>query len=439
MQVLPDFRPSSLPRRSRKRTQAFRLLLSALAFFPLTGIAIDYVNGDITSTFLNAGNATYRLSAGYTKAFGSDWPFYLGFSNSNNTLIIEDGACATNKASAYVGYNTSGNSMTITGESSKWETIYEDGGSQYFTVGSSGGSNNSLLVEKGGTLIGIYLAVGLNNSDHNSVVIDGSGSSADFAMAVMVGDSFSATSGNSFTLKNGAALNAGSLYIGRNGTSNTALITGVGTAATLTGGVTVGGVNSVNSRLTISDGAKVSGGSSGTWTLSIGESSSKNSNLLISGEGSSLSYLGYMNVGGDSSEESTLTIKDGGRFLLGSEVKFGHLSFGTGSDAFIRLDGGFFGWYGDRVFELTEHTEDGRFQYWDAEMEQWITGSLEHFKITYLTDLNGSGLTGGRYDDLQGYTLVIAIPEASFWVHLGLALGVFFILRRPHKRTPRAF
>ncbi len=271
----------------------------------------------------------------------------------NNTLVISNGGKV---ASAYgtIGAYSANNSVLVTGTNSLWT----NSGEMALAYNTSG---NSITIANGGKVVsgGYGFAVGnqpFSTATGNSVLVTGEGSILANNSLLISG------SGNSLVVSDGGVVTGTDTdYLGQqaNSVSNSALVTGVGSLWTNTGGLYVGYEGQGNS-LTISGGGTVAsdyygyigvgpGASSntvlvtdgGTWTNSVGlyvgyagsgnrlvisnggtvenfytpeigtTSSSRSNSVLVTGAASLFTNGWIMNVGNGGSDNS-MVVADGG-------------------------------------------------------------------------------------------------------------------------------
>ncbi len=410
-------------RKDLSRLTKWTILAGLLAASPSLLQADEYLNGDVEE-LMSDGDSTYRFTGPYSRAYGNS-PIEIGSYNSNNAFIIENGATGSNHNSdVSIGVGEFGsNSMQVTGADSKWETTWTGFNAPFLYLGRGSGSN-SLIIDEGGTFKGRYATMGVgedddHRSDNNTVLVDGTGSSLEFAGSFNIGELLA--SGNTVTVSNGASLKSQNLFVGFGGDNNSVTVTGTNSTWINQTDFSIGGYETHDNKLTISDGAKATSGTVGASSFRIGGTFGSGSEVLVTGEGSSFTIGGDMQIGSVDASGSFLTAADEGIFVLGSDSFSTTLSFdGDGS---FRLNNGYVAWHGNHVDDFTNFIVDGRFQFWDNETSQWITGAEGDFVIEFLSGLDGSAFTGGLYNGLEGYTIITSIPEPSTWALLGLALG----------------
>jgi fibronectin-binding autotransporter adhesin len=199
---------------------------------------------------------------------------YVGYDGSGNSLTIESGATVANTF-GYIGYgtNSSNNFAVVTGAGSTWSN------NGNFIVGHFG-SSNRLIISNGGNVLG-----------GDSYIGDQPGSSNNY---VLVTDS------------NSTWTSADRLFVGHFGSSNSLVISNGATVAN-TGGV-IGSATSSSNNSVLVTGTNANGDVS-TWTnsgdLVVGEDGSSNS-LVISNGGGVLNAVGYVGRNTNSSNNSVL-------------------------------------------------------------------------------------------------------------------------------------
>ena len=226
---------------------------------------------------------------------------YVGYNGSGNSLTVEGGAIVAN-TSGYIGFetNSSNNSVLVTGANSIW-TNSED-----LHIGAIG-SSNSLVISNGGKVSSAESYIGLaTNSSNNSVVVTGSGSSWSSAGVFDIGR---VGSGNRLTLSDDGDVTASNTAIGRAGgsSSNSMLVTGAGSTWTDGASFYVGAEGNGNS-LVVSNGGVVTSveGHIGFWATA------SNNTVTVTGADSVWTSSNGFYVG-SSGSRNTMTISDRGR------------------------------------------------------------------------------------------------------------------------------
>jgi len=346
---------------------------------------------------LNTSSSNTATVTGTGSSLSATSMLYVGDSGTNNTLAVSSGGTATT-LKTWIGNNASatGNAVNVSGTGSSF-TANTNSTSQ-FLLGNSG-SNNSFNLSGGATATTLQTLFGNNaGSNNNAGTVSGTGSvwtvpnSTNASLAVGLGGSSNSltvsnggkfsmsgaardaliganagANGNSLTVKDAASefVNAGTLYVGNNGSNNLATVQNGGKITSNNVRVGAGAVSSGN--IATVDGAgslwNVSGtyrlGGSGTGNqlnitgggklsmtgndLFVGYAVGSNNNVLtISGTGSELALAAGKNLvveyeGGSTSSASTtgnkVVVKDGG-YLNGASVKLGPyatLQFGDGA------------------------------------------------------------------------------------------------------------
>jgi fibronectin-binding autotransporter adhesin len=210
---------------------------------------------------------------------------YVGSSGAANELVVSNGGVVRN-AVGYLGLNStsSNNVAAVTGAGSLWTNV------GFFYVGYSGWGNQLVVTNGGRVQSAAFNYLGYNPSSSNNVaVVTGAGSGW-----TNVGDLYVGYfgSGNQLALTNGAVVSSGKGYIGLavEGTSNVAVVTGLGSLWTLGSELQVGATGSGN-RLVVSD--------SGAVRNAVGNIGLFGSNnvALVTGAGSAWTNVGDFNLG----------------------------------------------------------------------------------------------------------------------------------------------
>jgi len=279
---------------------------------------------------------------------GQAFNLHVGFTNSDNTLVVTNGGQLSVENLAYIGYgeNSSNNSVVVTGPSSLLSSAGSDMAVGYLGSGNSlvvsdgakvlgeiyvglQGSDNSMVISNGGTVASGYGYIGLYGvSSNNSVLVTGTSSLWTNSEEIYVG---LIGSDNSMVISNGGTVANSYGTIGSYNTSsnNSVLVTGTSSLWTNSSDLYVGYNGSGNS-LVISNGGQVVG--SGFGYVGYGRSSSNNS-VTVSGTNSSLAttnglFVGYGNGG------NSLTITDGASVTVVGTSDSDYLSLGeTGASS----------------------------------------------------------------------------------------------------------
>ncbi|MFH1496891.1 MAG: hypothetical protein ABII82_03600, partial [Verrucomicrobiota bacterium] len=137
---------------------------------------------------------------------------------------------------------------------------------------------------------------------------------------------------------------------------------------------------------------------------------------------------------GGVSRTNSLTVADGALVVVDGLFS---VSGGSEDSNFLRLDGGYLAWFGNRATELSQLLETGSIQAWDG--ESWIDAdgsSLFDFGY-FVNNEDAFAFTG--YEGLGGYTILTAaaVPEPSAFATLAGcgALVVALSLRRASGRS----
>jgi T5SS/PEP-CTERM-associated repeat protein len=284
------------------------------------GLSVGSSNNNILVTGTNANGTASTLSIGAN--------LYLGGGGSGNNLTISEGAQVAN-SNGWIGYNNtaSNNSVLVSDAGTLWTNAGD------LVIGYDG-SGNSLTISNGAAVVvqanqGNGIGIGLNaGSSNNTVLVTGTyanGTASAFTTALdlyvgLGGDS------NSLTINGGAQVSNVNGWIGNSNTAsnNTVLVSDAGTIWTNSGNLTVGSQGSGNN-LVISNGATVAVGS----IVSIGDQAgSSNNSVLVTGAGSLLSGPLDMIVG--NSGNGTLTVANGGAVSAPTGIYLGYSNGAAG-------------------------------------------------------------------------------------------------------------
>lgn len=430
-------------------------------------------SGSIGYNVGSSHNSVVIRGAG--SSWGSIFSLTVGMNGSDNFMRVEDGGTVStgyltvgngNGSTSNIGNN---NSLVITGSGSEVTANY------YSTVGGSS-SGNSMTIENGAALTTYGLRVGVGTSsaaaNNNVLKVAGAGSSLTITDerigvggvgtgnslkiedgAVVVADNTStpntvgdgtATSGNSMLVSGADSSFTGTLFIGRQsssnaltiengatvtsefaivgysstGNANSASVKGVDSGWNIAGQLEVGQTGGSNS-LIIESGASITTGSA-----LIGYGSGGNNFVEVRGEDSVWRNEGKFTLGSFSSN-NTLTISDSAIVIVdGDFVVSEYTSFLN----FLRLDGGFFAWEGDRASDMLSLLNNNVIQFWDGTAWASAVGGQATYTF-FATDEEGFAATG--YEGLGGYTVMTSVPEPGTWALLGgTALVASVVYRR---------
>ena len=208
----------------------------------------------------------------------------VGIFSPGNQVVVTNGGLASStnaNGSFYIGYgNYPGNSATVTGAGSKWDTVYLD-------VGRNG-YHSRLLIAAGGTVNAVNSTIGLGSTaNSNTVVVTGSGS----------------------------YWTNGILYIGSSGSGNQLLVTNSG-AVGVDGGIYLGSTSASSNNLLRVDGGTVYSDDSiciYRGALQVNSGSVTARRLIITNSG------GFCQLnGGTLSIFTTTTNANGSAFIVGN-------------------------------------------------------------------------------------------------------------------------
>ena len=414
--------PNSQDRRAKLLLTGSLAILWAGVFAPVAQ-AENLVNAQVNASMDGGGTAevpsTYLLTDGFARTGLKET--YVGRNDPYNSFRIEEGASATSTEISYIGFNvgSDGNRAVVTGVGSRWTITKKS-----LSVGLRG-SHNSLEISDGGQVLtagGNYVG---GSGHFNTATITGAGSN----WTAQAGDigigsgGVSATSTNNqvFVLDGGLLQAPGNGFIGQGSaaTANQVTVDGVGSRWVNGGTLIIGKLSASGNHLTVSNGGFVSN-TAGT----VGEDYTQNNSTTVTGAGSIWENTGTLLIGAGS---NLLTVADGGLV----SVEGSTLSINSGS--YLRLDGGFLAWSGNRESSFANLVTLGRVQLFDG--SAWVTAAADELRWDYLaTDAAAEAFTGGLYDGLGGYTILstIAVPEPSTYalIGIGLALMLFKLRQR---------
>ena len=282
------------------KTRSFPALLVALILAGLAARSPAATNVAITTVINNAG---------------TNYTFWLGSGQFNNTLFITNGGQLTNVAAGIIGPHAAAGTnhgLLVSGPGSTWQS------SSTLQIGeNANGHFNWMTISNAGVVTSLGgLAIGGSASSTNRVVVTGSGSvwSNTGSTRMIIGNN---GSGNSLTISDsGTVVSAGAIFGNNNATSrgNWALVTGSGSVWNASGGagaVVVGGVAS-SQQLIISNGGTVLSATGRTGGEVVSSSSGENF-VLVTGAGSLWTNTTTLTIGFGLSSRDRMEIRDGGR------------------------------------------------------------------------------------------------------------------------------
>jgi T5SS/PEP-CTERM-associated repeat protein len=259
------------------------------------------------------------------------------------------------------------------------------------------------------------IVTGTNSSSPGS-----SGNPADWGVGTTVYIAAGAPSNfGTLEVTDGSSLNVQSLILGFSGSASVT-VSG-GTVTTVGGdGLVVG--NGGRSSLLVGNGGSLS-----SPVATIGWTTA-NCSVKVTGPGSQWVNSGNLRLGYFSSG-NTLTISDGSLVKVSGTLSVG---VGSGTNTFLRLDGGYLALFNDQTSALTNYITSGKVQTWNG--TDWAVNTAPGgFSLAYYqTDAAAKSFTG--YDGLGGYTILTAtaVPEPSTYAMAlaGLACGGWSMFRR---------
>lgn len=402
-------------------------------------------------------SGTVTLSGGTLDLATTPGRLTIGAGGTGSLLI--NGGTITLGTDTNIAVNTGSNgSARIT--SGSWST-------HNINVGSRG--TGSLTVE-GGTLSATSIAAGATATGSGSVIASGGTMSGtgDFvigktgtATALINGGSvsyrnasFGQASGSSgtTTISSGSLTFSGALTVADSGTggltvsggtlqSDSAIIgnteTSLGTVLitggswTNTGTLTLGALGS-HATLTVQTGGRLS---TGDTTIGSGSGTDATAgltnSLIVTGANARFVDSGSLLIGGDGSG-NTVAVSDGALVMVGdANGETIGFSTGTGTDNYLRIDGGYVALFGDQVANITSFITGSRLQVWNG--TDWMTSTdTAHFSYAYYATESAAQTFSG-YSGLAGYTILTAVPEPGT-AALALLGAATALLARRHRQ-----
>ncbi len=256
-------------------------------------------------------NFQTNIISGVTSNWSGD--YYVGNTTFADVLLIQNGGLLANNSGIVGGELSNSNNVTVTGAGSVWSNSAD------LSVGSSG-TINQVTINAGGLIncANGYIGNGLGNS--NTLTVTGNGSAWNVANTLYVGW---AAGGNALVASNGAQVtsNSGDLGhfygVGPVNSGNKVLVSGTGSVWSNAGSLYVGNSGVSNSLMISNGGRMVNGG-----VAYVGyNSSSSNNSVLVRDSGSTWSngslYVGYNGF------DNSLVVSNGAQVLNGAEAWVG--------------------------------------------------------------------------------------------------------------------
>jgi T5SS/PEP-CTERM-associated repeat protein/autotransporter-associated beta strand protein len=314
---------------------SFYLVTSGNSLQLLYSVGDFWTSG--TNYWTNGGNWSRGLEPGSTtqpiidnggtailETAGQAFNLFVGFTNSDNTLLVTNGGQLSVENLAYIGHgeNSSNNSVVVTGPSSLLT-----GSGSHLAVGYLG-SGNSLVISNGAQVLGgspdqyfqSYIGYA-SNSANNSVLVTGANSLWASSGEILVGRGGGS---NRLTVADGGTVTSAVGYIGNgngNSSNNSVLVTGANSLWTNSTDLWVGVLESGNS-LTVADGGTVAAAS-----VFVGAFGGSGNSLVISNGGTVASDIAY--IGLDSSNNSVLVTGADSLWTNSGELVVGGVGIGN--------------------------------------------------------------------------------------------------------------
>lgn len=319
--------------------------------------------------------------------------------------------------------------------------IVRDFGASEVQVGLDVWQYNIFTVQNGssvsstGGIIGVGDEAGPTAGGQNIIRVTGAGSMWTNSGAMVVG---SYSQSNQFYIEDHASVTSATGMIG-SGREGYGLYGAYNLAAvrsgtwTISGELTVGYYGRDNS-LSIESGGKVSASA-----LTIGHGGDNpaigaGNSVYVSGSTSQLGiggnvYLGTNASGVDGSTQNHLTAAEGALITIEGGISFG--DYGDLTNNFLILDGGYIALFGDQRTAVGLMVTDGTIKIGSGLQPAEIGTS---FLFDYFTTEETASEFAGGHEDLSGYTIMKAhpnaVPEPSSYALLALGAGAIAWLRR---------
>ena len=264
----------------------------------MNGNSLTFNHGSVLQ--LTGGSSLFNVdqlifnnsSTGLVSVSGAQMnSLYVGYTENNSALTINNGGVIGVNGPAYVGWTNSSNNSLLLNNG----TLIVNGGSPLI-IGNINSSFNSLVVSNGSYVYSDGATLGYHpGSSNNSAVVTGTNSGWYVDGVLTVGRS---EAGNSLTVANGGSLESYGATIGQytRSSNNTVLVTGPGSYWNNYGWLYVGDYGSSN-KLTISNGGHVYSDGAYVGYGSGAPTSGNNNSVLVTGTGSWFEVDGPLFIG----------------------------------------------------------------------------------------------------------------------------------------------
>jgi len=286
-----------------------------------------------------AGNSNAVLVTGTGSVWFNTSNLEVGEYGNYNTMTVRNGGAVSN-AQGRIGYYGIANGVLVTDAGSVWRNSGDLHIGQW-------GFYNTMTVSNGGVVRAANATIGLDGNN-NLAVVTGNNSLWENSGLLFVGVDNGSGRGNfnSLVVTNGGVVRNADAYVGVSGTSNSVLVSGVGSLWNNNGNLYIGSngtynVLTINSLGTVSNASGYVGYMGGTsynnatvdnatWvntgSLSVGYSDDHNT-LTVTNNGKVYSVNGYIGVNSQGHDNSVLVTGTGSLWNM------------TG-DLFVGLNGG---------------------------------------------------------------------------------------------------
>lgn len=279
------------------------------------------IGGGFEAGFETLASNNTVVVTGSGSTLTNDGYLYVGYNSSGNQLTITNGGRATNADSSIGDTGSSNNTVLVTGVNSIWSSVGNS-----LVGGGLDSINNRLIVTNGGVVTGLGALIGDNNfAISNQVVVAGSNS-----RWLLGGDLSVGQSGpfNFLTIQNGGQVVNSNGFIGNNYTalSNLVLVSGSNSRWTNLATLYVGSEGSSNWMM-ISNSAQVS-----SYGGYIGGNTNGNGNVAFVTDAGSL-WTNPRSLGiGLYTDGNSLIVSNAGKVVCG----FGQVGLlGSGNQALV--------------------------------------------------------------------------------------------------------
>jgi len=320
-----------------------------------------------------------------------------GYNGIGAEVKVEKGGYLECVGSTIGRYGYGHNTVKVDGIGSTWTNL------TYINVGWTQ-KTNSIEVTNGGKVHAVQrISTGYNGGAGNSITVDGEGSLMT-TDDIQLGHRYATN--NIVTVQNGGKIELTDLFVISTGAStygNKVIAKGAGSEISAVSCL-VGDVGTY-STLEASDQATITLATA----LTIGDDATGNNNSATFSDRDTTASVGSVIYIGLAGSTNTLTIANEALVKLdGYDIRIDH---NGGTNNFLQMQDGYFAWTGSKVSSLT--AKESKFKLWNKTTEEFeiVTDlsaaekeALNYSIVYYATDEEAKAVTG--YDGLGGYTII---------------------------------